>query len=340
MKDMWKTRKAPIPLSFEFSLASVTPTVPNNDQKVWSLAENFAMFSDSLNRLSKRVLELKETGQSSLLSFDKDDDDTLDFVAASANIRSIIFGIDVQTKFDIKQMAGNIIPAIATTNAITAGLCVMQALKVLKKQISDAKMVFLSMSTDRGLTTESLSAPNTLCQVCGVTRVDFECDITKTQLGDLINRVLRDVFEYNDSISLLHEKLIYDEDYDDNLESPLARLGIKDGSFLTVIDDSDESQARRINLVLQIKNRLQGDSELPFFIPDRVDIPVRPAQPPSLDSLVLSGTDAVRKSDGDHSRKRKADDGPDSGLLEKESNKKIKAADEVIVIDDGYIEID
>lgn len=38
-----------------------------------------------------------------LLSFDKDDDDILDFVASSANLRSIIFGIETRSKFDIKR---------------------------------------------------------------------------------------------------------------------------------------------------------------------------------------------------------------------------------------------
>ena len=38
-------------------------------------------------------------------------------------------------------MAGNIIPAIATTNAMTAGLCALQAFKVLKDNLDEAKMV-------------------------------------------------------------------------------------------------------------------------------------------------------------------------------------------------------
>jgi len=38
-----------------------------------------------------------------VLTFDKDDEDTLDFVAATANMRAIIFGIEPRSKFDIKR---------------------------------------------------------------------------------------------------------------------------------------------------------------------------------------------------------------------------------------------
>ena len=36
------------------------------------------------------------------LSFDKDDDDALDFVTATANLRSYIFDIKMNSKFDVK----------------------------------------------------------------------------------------------------------------------------------------------------------------------------------------------------------------------------------------------
>jgi ubiquitin-like 1-activating enzyme E1 B len=76
-----------------------------------------------------------------IITFDKDDEDTLDFVTASANLRSIVFGIETKSRFDIKQMAGNIIPAIATTNAIVAGLCVLQSFKILRGDYSSTKEV-------------------------------------------------------------------------------------------------------------------------------------------------------------------------------------------------------
>lgn len=39
------------------------------------------------------------------------------------------------------EMAGNIIPAIATTNAMTAALCVLQSLKVFQNDLMHTKMV-------------------------------------------------------------------------------------------------------------------------------------------------------------------------------------------------------
>jgi hypothetical protein len=42
-------------------------------------------------------------------------------VTAAANLRACVFHLDLSSRFFVKEQAGNIIPAIATTNAIAAG---------------------------------------------------------------------------------------------------------------------------------------------------------------------------------------------------------------------------
>jgi ubiquitin-like 1-activating enzyme E1 B len=51
----------------------------------------------STNRLASRLRNGEDT-----ISFDKDDDDTLDFVTASSNLRSFAYGIDGKTRWEIK----------------------------------------------------------------------------------------------------------------------------------------------------------------------------------------------------------------------------------------------
>ncbi|RNF27045.1 ubiquitin-activating enzyme-like protein [Trypanosoma conorhini] len=65
-------------------------------------------------------------------AFRKEDDDTVDFVAAVANLRAAVFHIfPPQSVEEIRSIAGAIVPAIATTNAIVAAAVVKQALCVL-----------------------------------------------------------------------------------------------------------------------------------------------------------------------------------------------------------------
>lgn len=157
VEDMWKSRRAPEPLKYEALKTQAKDVFESKEgiladgQKIWSLEENLVVFNDSLDRLSKRYQALKDAKGASdadaTITFDKDDEDTLDFVTASANIRSVIFGIDRKSRFDIKQMAGNIIPAIATANAIVAGACALQSFKVLKGDYGHVKEVCLETRT-------------------------------------------------------------------------------------------------------------------------------------------------------------------------------------------------
>lgn len=65
------------------------------------------LIRSSLRRLGKRMqeaqLQVAPGDPPAILTFDKDDVDTLDFVASSANLRSIVFGIERKSRFDIKR---------------------------------------------------------------------------------------------------------------------------------------------------------------------------------------------------------------------------------------------
>lgn len=61
----------------------------------------------SLNRLTHHLKELQEKNvsdqDSPILTFDKDDVDTLDFVTAAANLRAATFQVELKSKFDVKR---------------------------------------------------------------------------------------------------------------------------------------------------------------------------------------------------------------------------------------------
>lgn len=147
MSNLWKNRTAPKPMKFGEHDEVITDKSDVSssagvlrDQKVWTIAECQQVFAESVNNLKEQLLKLNEDDN---LVWDKDDNDAMDFVTACANIRSTIFSIPLKSRFDIKSMAGNIIPAIASTNAITAGFVVLHAFKVLEKKFDQCQSVYV-----------------------------------------------------------------------------------------------------------------------------------------------------------------------------------------------------
>ena len=128
IKSRWETRKAPVPLKVVELLSSAFKEDENSvlrDQRVLSVAENAHVFANSV----KRIYDERKTDIGSMV-FDKDDDLAMDFVSSLANMRMNVFHIPMQSRFAIKGIAGNIVHAIATTNAVAAGLIVVEAMKV------------------------------------------------------------------------------------------------------------------------------------------------------------------------------------------------------------------
>ncbi|MCJ1354879.1 MAG: E1 ubiquitin-activating protein uba2 [Icmadophila ericetorum] len=345
MEDMWKTRKPPIVLDFDYLLeTSKASVVAQLGQATWSPAENFKVFCDSTMRLSARLkaAESKNTqdGVQPVLEFDKDDEDILDFVAASANLRSIAFAIEAKSKFDIKQMAGNIIPAIATTNAMTAGLCVLQAFKVMRGNLSRAKMVFLEKPAARVINTDTLKPPNPNCAVCGVVQSKLIVDTERATLNDLVEDVLKLQLGYGEEFSVNNEVgTLFDPELDDNLGKKFSELGIKGDSFLTIVDDGDENPRVNLSLIISEKNFPEGSK--PLYVPENLEI-ARKSKASSEQPLEHAINGTATKPGSGVKRKRSSDEimngAVDHDFTPKQrkfSAEKPSQDDNLIVVDDS-----
>ncbi len=97
----------------------------NSDQhKIWTAKRTVLKLLqsvvDTVAVLKKQDGDIKAI---STVTFSKENETSVDFVTAVSNLRSLNYSIKpIQTKWEVTSMAGNIVPAIATTNAIVAGL--------------------------------------------------------------------------------------------------------------------------------------------------------------------------------------------------------------------------
>ncbi|KAJ2809153.1 E1 ubiquitin-activating protein uba2 [Coemansia guatemalensis] len=290
MKDMWKQRRPPTKLDFAALLERVSaefdPAHPD-DQSVLSVEDSCALFVHTANKLAHRVLEQQKQGSQGFLSFDKDDEDALNFVAATANLRSQAFGIEQKSIFAIKAMAGNIIPAIATTNAIVAGMMVMQAIMVLSQRMAECHTAYVSYNSKRArsIIKEPLATPNPRCPICRRRYLTLRVpDCSKTTLGDVISHVAslngteRDL-QLGDDIAVVEgSRILYDPDFEDNLGESLKSLGIIPGRMVTLTNEDDD-EGLVVPVVLniakhqgnangtQVQLAIEGFEKIPKFAP-------------------------------------------------------------------------
>jgi ubiquitin-like 1-activating enzyme E1 B len=182
----------------------------------------------------------------------------MDFVAAAANLRAHVFNIQRKSRFDIKSMAGNIVPAIATTNAVIAGLIVMEALKVLAGDFNKCKQIYLPRMPNpykKLLVTCSLAPPNPKCYVCSpkpeanvklntnsVTVATLQEKILKSHFGMLAPDV--DIQDGKGTILISSEE----GETDSNLPKYLAEFGVKDSTRLTA-DDFLQNYTLILNII-------------------------------------------------------------------------------------------
>lgn len=227
-----------------------------DDSSIWTDAECTTEFLRCYLQLtSTRACEV------GTLEFDKDDDTVMRLVTAAANMRCRVFNIPALNLHDAKGIAGNIIPAIATTNAIAAAEQVSMACRLLASGNPDTAMRALRKTwvtpDPRGgrlrmclMPERSINEPNPSCFVCSRSVIQLTIDTELRTLQDLVSDVLKKSLGFQEpNIGLLGGTEIYeegegcDEDLWEHLPKKLTALpggGIKEGTTVTVLDQCND----------------------------------------------------------------------------------------------------
>jgi ubiquitin-like 1-activating enzyme E1 B len=317
--DMWSKpgRTPPTPLgAISAAVASAVAAAPpgrsacaslglKDAHATWDAEQAASVYLLSCARLAERLAADPDTP----LTFDKDDVLAVEFVAASAALRGVNYGIPGQSLFLAKGMAGNIIHAIATTNAIISGLIVMEAVKLLRGQRDQLKCTWVQQFPNgrNALLVPTMPAPpSAACYVCRRQRLHLALDVGAWTLGQLIDDVLMPKLGVTaPTVTAAHTTLFeggdgLDEDEVENYAALRKRTlpqlpcgGLGDGDIISVQDETPDGTFEvEIKLVQRAPAAgedarafdLQGNVPKPVAAPPPPPPPAEPAPPPAADA--------------------------------------------------------
>lgn len=339
MEDLWQARKPPTALHLadpqlarlakhlDSSSTQAGGTGPvsackatglTDQHKDWSLQENTQIFLKAIQ------LFLQHRSQDvGAAVFDKDDDLAVEFVTAAANLRSIAYDIPTQSLFAAKGMAGNIIHAIATTNAIIAGFIVVEAIKVLTGAHEACKASFLMQRPVGNRFLIQPLEPNEPakdCMVCGTAQLQLTLNTASMTLAQFVQKVLKGSLSVHQP-TIMCDDFVYEEGDDldeDELAANAANLpkalqalpggGLKHGSIVQV---DDQAQHFKVSLVVSHQEDLD-EEECPEGF--KLSGAVPEAQP---DSEAMHGAAAGPSV---------ADDEDDCMIVEPKAGKKLQTS--------------
>lgn len=292
-------------------------TPPSSTTEIWSPQESVAALAASLRQAegtpNKELLE----------EFDKDDDLAMRFVTAASNLRSSVFGIEpLQSLYSAKGIAGNIIPAIATTNAICAGLQILQAFAILKKQVErkneQSETAGLDLShccyyvnclrnrTRNGLylTASPLEKPNPNCFVCKNAIIPLALNVEEWNLRDFLAKIVKGRLGFEEPTLMLQGDFIWEEgdgaeaEFEMNLPKKLSGLpcgGIQHG---TVLEIDDNSQNLSIQVAITHQEIWEGD-EVPDFPYTVGALPPKKKEEPKEEPTATTAESSSNNNDDD-----------------------------------------
>lgn len=205
-------RKLPLDIINILSNQEASPIKTKTRKELFNAFINSPNNEDETNQSIEFLINILYESYEQLLKikpvvFDKENDIIINFIFASSNLRAENFYISQQSKFKIKEIAGNIIPAISATNSIVASIQVIECIKTINGRIDKCKNVGITKSRKIVSSTSVKEAINLECFACSnemikrfkLKPINIHIDMTSMTLDMFIRKYCENI---NNEITL------------------------------------------------------------------------------------------------------------------------------------------
>jgi len=202
------------------------------------------------------------------VEFEKDDDTNfhIDFITAASNLRALNYNITPADRHTTKQIAGKIIPAIATTTSLVTGLVCLELYKVIdgKKKLEDYKNGFVNLALPFFGFSEPIAAPKSKYGSTEWTlwdRFDFKNDPT---LQDIVNYFRNEhkleISMVSEGVSMLWSSFIGKKKSEERLPMKFSKL------VETVSKKPIPAHVKYLIVEVMVSDENDEDVEVPFIM--------------------------------------------------------------------------
>ena len=202
------------------------------------------------------------------VEFEKDDDTNfhIDFVTAASNLRAINYSIPIADRHTTKQIAGKIIPAIATTTSLVTGLVCLELYKIIdgKKNVESYKNGFVNLALPFFGFSEPILASKKKYGDTEWTlwdRIGFNGDPTLKEFVDWFKKELNlDIVMVSEGVSMLWSSFVG--------KKKVGRFETKSnpGCSHCLTSQSEERLPMRFSRLIEHVSKKQVPADVTFFI--------------------------------------------------------------------------